>query len=150
MNALDFQVGEVVNISTGSGPIMTVIEIVDRWFRCAWEDREGRYHEGIFDAIWLERRKPAEAAQLPHRETSASLRRSGNGTIIAVRPVVDFRLEVGASVRLITGGPVMTVHRVVAGSCKCICAWQDARGVKRKALVDGRWLERCDEPQLRS
>jgi uncharacterized protein YodC (DUF2158 family) len=64
--------------------------------------------------------------------------------------MIDFHLEVGAPVRLITGGPVMTVHRVVAGSRKCICAWQDARGVKRKALVDGRWLELCDEPDLRS
>jgi uncharacterized protein YodC (DUF2158 family) len=84
MNALDFQVGEAVNISTGSGPIMTVIEIVDRRFRCAWEDREGHYHEGVFDAIWLERSKRAEAAKLADRETSASLRRSGNGTVIAV------------------------------------------------------------------
>ena len=61
--------------------------------------------------------------------------------------MIDFRLEVGTLVRLMTGGPVMTVHTVVSGSRKCICVWQDARGMKHKALVDGRWLERYDKPE---
>src|SRR5215831_10923403 len=53
-DAMQFKTGDTVKITTSHRSLMTVVEIVGGRLRCAWEDTDGNYREGIFDALCLE------------------------------------------------------------------------------------------------
>jgi uncharacterized protein YodC (DUF2158 family) len=112
-NRTNLQVGARVKLRSG-GPLMAVLSVIGTDVTCVWFDATGQAETGTFPAASLALNDAGPRPQ------NVSLRAQDQSDQSRTN------LQVGARVRLRSGGPLMAVLSVIGTDVTCV--WFDAAG----------------------